>query len=175
MDPKKIKHSIIRVNHAGEYAAKYIYKGQICASKKDSALQESLKEMLNTELEHLNFFSSKIIQENSRPSLFLPLWKVLGFGLGYSTAFFGKKSAMACTVAVEDVIEKHYASQLDLMQSANIKDDDLAKNIARIRSEEIDHKDTGIASQAEKLNFYKPLSAIVKFGCKLGISISKRL
>ena len=174
MDVKKLKHSIIRVDHAGEYAAQYIYKGQICALKNDLNLKTSLNKMLASEKEHLDFFASKIQSEKTRPSVFLPLWKILGFGLGYSTGILGEKYAMACTVAVEEVIEKHYEQQIILMQNYNICDKNLKNNIKRIRQEEIDHKETGIEHNAKEALFYKTLSCIIKFGCKIGISLSKR-
>ena len=40
-----------------------------------------------------------------------PLWNVAGFALGVGTALLGPKAAMACTVAVEEVIDEHYADQ----------------------------------------------------------------
>lgn len=171
MDVKSLRQSIIRVNHAGEYAAKYIYKRQICASKGNQELTTTLKEMLNTEKEHLDFFASKIRQDMVRPTVFLPLWKVLGFGLGYTTVFFGKKTAMACTVAVEEVIEKHYKQQLYLMQDVSLDDEHLKQNIKRIRQEEIDHKNTGMQNNAMQAPFYNVLSEVIKLGCKLGIVI----
>lgn len=47
-----------------------------------------------------------------RPSALLPFWNIAGFALGAGTALLGKEAAMACTVAVEDVIGDHYNSQI---------------------------------------------------------------
>ena len=175
MDIKKIKDRIIRVNHAGEYAAKYIYKGQICGLRRDKKSCDLAKEMLQTELGHLDFFESEIKKNKTRPTLFLPIWKTIGFGLGLTTGLLGKKAAMACTVAVEDVIEKHYQKQIDLMAAMDFDDKDLQLQIKKIRQEEIDHKDTGLQNDAKGATFYDLMSGIIKFGCSVGIFVSKRV
>lgn len=173
MEVKKIRRSIIRVNHAGEYAATYIYKGQIAGFKGDQNLQTMIKDMLQTEQEHLEFFTQKMQKEKIRPTILLPLWKVLGFGLGLGTALLGEKVAMACTASVEDVIEKHYSQQLSVLQKIE-SDDDLKENIARIRQEEMEHMDTG-TEHSRQLPFHSCISGIIKLGCKYAIFLSKRI
>jgi len=41
---------------------------------------------------------------------------VLGVGLGFGSTILGKKAAMLCTASVEEVIDKHYQSQIDQLQ-----------------------------------------------------------
>jgi ubiquinone biosynthesis monooxygenase Coq7 len=38
----------------------------------------------------------------------MPFWTAAGYTLGFATALLGKNAAMACTEAVEEVIQEHY-------------------------------------------------------------------
>ena len=61
---------------------------------------------------HLATFEQLLTMYRVRPTVFLPLWDILGYSLGYATATMGKESAMACTVAVEESITEHYNDQI---------------------------------------------------------------
>ena len=111
---KNFIEQTIRVNHAGEFGAKRIYEGQIKYLKNDEDL-ETVKHMYKQELEHLDFFDKELINRDIRPTILMPLWNKLGFALGAITAKMGSKSAMACTVAVEEVIEEHYQLQIEIL------------------------------------------------------------
>ena len=83
----------------------------------------------------------------------------------------GKKAAMACTVAVEEVIDEHYQNQLDKLQNC----DDLKANIEKFRQEELEHRDIGLEHNAEDLAIYKPLSFLIKKASKAAILISSKI
>ena len=101
---------IIRVDQAGEYGAKRIYEGQlsVLGGSEDGPL---LREMADKENSHLETFNKLMVERRVRPTLLSPLWHFAGFALGAGTALMGREAAMACTVAVEEVIEEHYANQ----------------------------------------------------------------
>jgi 3-demethoxyubiquinol 3-hydroxylase len=109
LNQKKLD-SIVRVDHAGEYGARRIYAGQMAILKKSSAYPV-IKEMYEQEEKHLKYFEQEIRQRRVRPTFMLPLWHVGGYLLGAATALLGERAAMACTVAVEEVIGEHYRSQ----------------------------------------------------------------
>lgn len=91
------------------------------------------------------------------------------------TALLGKEAAMACTVAVETVIVDHYNDQLrTLMEDPNV-DKDILQTITKFRDEEQEHHDTGLDHGAEQAPFYKALTEVIKTGCKVAISISKKI
>lgn len=174
MDPNQEKlHEAIRVNHAGEYGAKQIYKGQLTVFKfkKDQESVDLIEHMKEQEDVHFEYFDKKIINEKVRPTLMQPVWKVGGFMLGAITALMGKKAAMACTVAVEEVIDEHYQEQLHNLKA----DNDLKQNIEKFRQEELEHRDIGLQNHAEDLTIYKPLSFLIKNISKTAIAISKKL
>ena len=112
----------IRVDHAGERGAIKIYEGQLLALNtilKDESLKETILEMREHEREHCEFFENEIKKRNIKPTKFLPLWDLLGVGLGFGTTILGKKAAMLCTASVEEVIDKHYQDQIN-----QLKDDE---------------------------------------------------
>ena len=104
---KKILEEIIRVDHAGETAAVKIYEGQLLALNtfiKDEPLKKKIEEMKEHEKEHYEYFDKELKKRNMSPTKLLPLWDLLGVGLGFGTAMLGKKATMLCTAAVEEVI-----------------------------------------------------------------------
>ena len=69
--------------------------------------------MKEHEKEHCEFFENEIKKRNIQPTKFLPLWDLLGVGLGFGSTLLGKKAAMLCTASVEEVIDKHYLDQIN--------------------------------------------------------------
>ncbi len=162
---------LVRVNHAGEYGAKRIYAGQLAVLGKSDVGHE-IRHMAEQEEEHLQYFSDEIVKRRVRPTALMPLWHVAGFALGAATAMMGKKAAMACTVAVEEVIDEHYRHQ----QSTLGKDEKtLNAAIQKFREEELEHRDTGLAHNAEQAIAYPLLSKAIKKGSKLAIWLSERV
>ena len=161
----------IRVNHAGEFGAKRIYEGQLAVLKntKDAAVIEHMKDQ---ELHHLETFEKLIVERKVRPTVLHPLWNVAGFALGVGTALLGPKAAMACTVAVEEVIDEHYADQ-----AAQLTEDEgeLKETINRFRDEELEHRDTAIDLGGKTTPGYPVLRRTIRAGSKLAIWLSERL
>lgn len=175
MDRKKIIDSIIRVDHAGEYAATYIYKGQLKVFKHNRDLVDLIQEMELNEQEHLQFFNEKIIERRVRPTIFLPLWKAMSYGLGGLTAILGKKYAMACTVAVEETIGRHYQEQIDTLEKLIPEEHKLKEDLMKIRDDELNHRDTGILHEAKQAKFYNAAHKIISLGCRIAIFLSKKI
>ncbi|MCE2992113.1 MAG: demethoxyubiquinone hydroxylase family protein [Candidatus Jidaibacter sp.] len=161
---------IIRVNQAGEYGAKRIYKGQLAVLKGN----QEIEKMLKSELRHLEYFDEQVKKRKVRPTALQPLWHIGGFAMGSICALMGEKAAMACTVAVEEVIGDHYGEQLKSLKK--IKDEEsLALNIEEFMHEELEHRDIGLDHDAEKSFGYEGLKAIIKTITKTAIFLSKRI
>jgi len=166
---------MVRVDHAGEFGAVQIYRGQravFAHSPNTAHAAELIAEMEAGEQEHLRTFDRLIAERRVRPTLMAPVWRLAGFGLGAATALMGEKAAHACTAAVEEVIEQHYAKQ-----AAELGGDDpeLKELVVRFREEELAHKDTAISEGAEQAPGYPVLSALIKFGCRAAIRISEKI
>ena len=173
-DPKKLEE-FIRVDHAGERGAIKIYEGQLLALStvvKNNDLKEMIRDMKEHEQEHCNFFEDEIRKRNIKPTKLLPLWDLLGLGLGFGSTILGKKPAMLCTASVEEVIDGHYKSQIDQIGS---DENDLKKNIIKFRNDEINHKDIAYDNGATKEGFYTIIDKVIKTGSKLAIKISEKI
>jgi ubiquinone biosynthesis monooxygenase Coq7 len=162
---------MIRVNQAGEFGAKRIYEGQLAVLGQSDAAPV-LKEMLAQEREHLDRFNTILAERGVRPTALEPVWNVAGFALGAATALLGREAAMACTVAVEDVIGEHYAEQ-----AATLGDDEteLRTTIESFRRDEMHHREVGLREGAERAPAYPVLTGAIKAGTRLAIWLSKRI
>ena len=166
---------MIRVDHAGEFAAVQIYRGQRAVfgrieSKAHTA--RIIAEMEAGEQEHLRTFDRLIAERGVRPTLMAPVWHVVAYGLGAVTALMGEQAAYACTEAVEEVIEQHYARQSAALAGV---DGELKQVVDRFRADEIDHKQTAVEQGARDAPGYSVLSAVIKFGCRAAIRISEKI
>ena len=173
-DPKKLEE-FIRVDHAGERGAIKIYEGQLLALStvvKNNDLKEMIRDMKEHEQEHCNFFEDEIRKRNIKPTKLLPIWDLLGLGLGFGSTILGKKAAMLCTASVEEVIDGHYKNQIDQIGS---DENDLKKNIIKFRNDEINHKDIAYDNGATKEGFYTIIDKVIKTGSKLAIKISEKI
>jgi 3-demethoxyubiquinol 3-hydroxylase len=164
--------AMIRVDHAGEYGAVRIYEGQLAVlGGRDTETVAAIRHMAEQEQRHLKTFDGLINERRVRPTALEPVWRVAGFALGAATALMGEKAAMACTAAVEEAIDEHYASQLETLDH----DPDLKKTVADFREEEVAHRDTAIAHGAEDAPGYRLLSATIKAGCRIAIKLSEKI
>jgi ubiquinone biosynthesis monooxygenase Coq7 len=161
----------IRVDHAGEYGAAQIYAGQLAVLGR-GVHGPVLRHMKDQEQVHLDTFSALISSRRVRPTVLLPFWRVAGFALGAVTAAMGARAAMACTVAVEETIDEHYRAQEEALTDDEA---DLRATIATFRAEELEHRDIGLANEAELTPGYRVLSAAIKAGCKAAIKISEQI
>jgi ubiquinone biosynthesis monooxygenase Coq7 len=166
--------AMIRVDHAGEYGAVRIYEGQLAvldALNRTSKAADATRSMAQAEQRHLKTFDRLVNERKVRPTALEPVWRMAGFALGAATALMGEKAAMACTAAVEEVIDEHYASQLDRLSG----DAELKKTVEDFRGEEIAHRDEALAHGAEQAPGYRLLSEVIKSGCRLAIKLSERI
>ena len=165
----------IRVDHAGERGAVKIYEGQLLALNtivKNESLKKTIEDMKEHEIEHCQFFEKEIKKRNIEPTKFLPLWDLLGVGLGFGSTLLGKKAAMLCTASVEEVIDKHY---LDQINQLGPEEEELKKKITKFRQDELDHKDIAYEEGATKKGFYAIMDRIINTGSKLAINISEKI
>ena len=170
----KVKE-FIRVDHAGERGAVKIYEGQLLALNtivKDDNLKKTIEEMKVHEVEHCQFFESEIRRRDIKPTKFLPLWDLLGIGLGFGSTLLGKKAAMLCTASVEEVIDKHY---LDQINQLGPDEKELKKKITKFREDELHHKDIAYEKGASKEGIYSLMDKIIKTGSKIAIRISEKI
>lgn len=166
--------AMIRVDHAGEYGAVRIYEGQLAvlgSRRSATRTANAIRKMAEQEQAHLRAFDRLVNERRVRPTALEPVWRIAGYALGAATALMGEKAAMACTAAVEEVIDEHYARQVERLDG----DPALKKTVQDFRADEIAHRDEALAHGAEDAPGYKMLSETIKAGCRLAIKLSERL
>lgn len=163
--------AMIRVDHAGEYGAVRIYEGQLAIlGKRNSAA--AIRHMAEQEQRHLKEFDRLVNARKVRPTALEPLWRVAGFALGAGTALLGEKAAFACTAAVEEVIDAHYASQIAALDD---KDPELKATVEDFRADEAQHRQVALDHGAEQAPGYRLLSEVIKAGCRVAIKLSEKI
>lgn len=174
--PSDFVERVIRVDQAGEFGAVRIYEGQLAAlrwrGQGHSPAARQIEHMLAKETDHRRVFDALIADRRVRPTALSPLWSAAGFALGAATALLGEQAAMACTVAVEETIDEHYAAQRDRLgdDEAELRD-----TVERFRRDELAHRDEALASGAEQAPGYGLLTAAIKGGSRLAIWLSTRV
>jgi len=171
--------SMIRVNQAGEYGARRIYAGQL-AILKGTPVEKTLTEMAHQEAQHLEKFNRFMIEHKVRPTFLQPLWHVGGYVLGIVTALIGEKTAHACTIAVEEVIDDHYQNQLNQLKSTPLADSfpertALVNLIEHCRQDEVAHKEIAIKLGGHEAPAYPILTTVIKTISKTAIWLSSRI
>jgi len=163
--------AMIRVDHAGEYGAVRIYQGQLAVLKAGAAA-DTIRHMAEQEQRHLAAFDRLVNERRVRPTALEPIWRVAGFALGAATALMGEKAAFACTAAVEDVIDEHYAGQVAALEG---EDESLRATVEEFRADEADHRETALENGAEQAPGYRLLSGAIKAGCRVAIKLSEKI
>lgn len=145
-----------------------------------------MKHMYEQEAGHLNTFNSLIAKHRVRPTAMYPLWSVLSYGLGWSTAVMGREAAMACTEAVETEIGTHYNGQIRTLlemvteweeQGYEVGEEfrELISTLRRIRDEELEHLDHAVGEDAKKAEPYWLLTNVIRAGCRGAIWVSEKV
>lgn len=167
---------MIRVDHAGEYGAVAIYRGQRAIFKSlphKARIAQQLEEMEADEQHHLDAFDTLIRSGRARPTALAPLWQLGGRAMGAATALMGERAAHACTEAVETVIEEHYAGQVAELRTMG--EDELADMFDKFREEEVAHRDLAVEEGAREATGYPLLSGFIKAGCRTVIKIAEKI
>ena len=171
-DRRADRSSMVRVDQAGEYGATRIYAGQLAVLRRNAPEAKLIARMAAQEERHLKRFDRLVAERAIRPTALQPLWHVAGFALGAATALISEKAALACTDAVETVIDRHYGQQLDEIGG---EDPELTADIAEFRAEELEHRDTARSAGAANAPAYPVLTAAIRAGCRVAIALSKRI
>lgn len=168
---EEARAAMLRVDHAGEYGAVRIYAGQLAVLREGPAKQ-AVRRMAREEARHLETFERLVAERRVRPTLLFPVWHAAGFALGAATALLGERAAMACTVAVEEVIDEHYARQAEALRHT---DPDLCAVVEEFREDELAHHREALAHGAGEAPGFPVLSGAVKSASRLAIWLSTRL
>ncbi|MGZ9114516.1 MAG: demethoxyubiquinone hydroxylase family protein, partial [Brevundimonas sp.] len=85
---RRRRAEILRVDHAGEYAAVHIYRAQKAVFEGragKATLAADMGEMQEQEAVHLARFDALLNAERVRPTLMTPVWRLAAMALGTGT------------------------------------------------------------------------------------------
>ena len=166
----------IRVDHAGEHGATSIYKGtlDILNLFGDKETITIIENMAEGEKKHVKEFNRLIKERSIRPTALLPFWKIAGYSLGALSAIHGKNAIMACTEAVEEVIDKHYLDQIEELEKTD-GEESLLNSIREFHAEEVEHEMIAREEMDESSTLINIFKDVVKIGCKAAIKISEKV
>ncbi len=170
LTPRQALERAIRVDHAGEFGAVRIYAGQLALMRHGPA-KDKVRKMAEQEAHHLETFEKLIAERRVRPTGLTSVWHVAGWALGAATAAMGAKAAMACTVAVEAVIDEHYRGQTRQLAKAEPA---LCEIIEEFRAEELEHKQMALDEGAEEAPGYLLMRFGIGAGSRMAIWLSER-
>lgn len=169
---QRARNAMIRVDQAGEYGAKRIYAGQLAILGQTAPGAKAIAHMAAQEQRHLDFFDAAIVRRGVRPTVLQPVWNAAGYALGAVTAAIGPETAMACTVAVETEIDRHYSQQLAELGDC---DPELSDAIRDFQAEEVEHRDHALSAGAERAPGYPLMTAVIRAGCRAAIALTQRI
>jgi len=170
-DRRADTRAMIRVDQAGEHGAARIYAGQLAVMGGRHRDAGEIRHMAAQEQRHLDGMNRLMAGRGVRPTLLGPFWHVAGFALGAGTALLGPKAAMACTEAVETVIDQHYGEQTDAL--ADGSDPELKAMIDDYRADEVEHREAAAAHTGG--GAFPVMEALIRAGCRTAIAVAKRI
>ncbi|XGW16328.1 hypothetical protein V3C99_001636, partial [Haemonchus contortus] len=172
---RALLEKIIRVDHAGELGADRIYAGQM-AVLQGSPVASVIKKMWDEEKEHLDVMERLAAKYEVPHTIFSPIFSIAAYALGVGSALLGKEGAMACTVAVEELIGQHYNNQLkELIGDDPEAHKDLLDTLTKLRDDELQHHDTGIKYNGPQAPLFDAMKFIIQTGCKGAIFMAERI
>lgn len=147
---------LMRVNHVGEICAQALYRGQAVFCR-DAAIQKVLLQAAAEEVDHLVWCNDRLLELNSRPSLFNPLWYLGSFSLGVLAGRGGVGRNLGFMAETERQVEDHLDRHL---HDLPVEDQRSRAIVTQMRDDEISHRMTAENHGAV------PLPGLVKLAMK---------
>lgn len=138
---------LMRVNHVGEICAQALYRGQAIFCR-DAAIQKVLLQAAAEEVDHLVWCNDRLVELNSRPSVFNPLWYLSSFSLGLVAGRAGVGKNLGFMAETERQVEDHLERHL---QELPLADQRSRAIVTQMRDDEISHRMTAEHHGAQAL------------------------
>ncbi len=129
---------LMRVNHVGEICAQALYRGQAVFCR-DAAIQKVLLQAAAEEVDHLVWCNDRLVELNSRPSVFNPLWYLSSFSLGLLAGRGGVGKNLGFMAETERQVEDHLDRHLQDLPQADQRSRAI---VTQMRDDEISHRMT---------------------------------
>lgn len=174
LQKKELLDSYLRSNHTA------LSSFQSLASGQSLFLSDLVQDfMKNKKLEQdEKHFNQVFLERRVRPTLFLPIFNTVAYGVGATSALLGKEMALFLQMSVKDALSEHYDDQLrhmnELGYTTDSEDIELREVIKKNRDVDIDLLSPNEAKQPN-VPFNETLSMIVRTGTKFALWLSSSL
>ena len=171
MDAPARRHAagLMRVNHTGEVCAQALYVGQAAVAK-DPATRAQLLAAAQEETDHLAWCNDRLVELDSRPSLFNPLWYAGSYAIGVAAGLRGDGWNLGFVVETERQVEAHLAEHLQSLPPEDLRSRAI---LTTMKADEARHADHAQAAGARKLPF--PIPGLMSFTSSVMKAIAYRL
>ena len=171
MDAPARRHAagLMRVNHTGEVCAQALYVGQAAVAK-DPATRAQLLAAAQEETDHLAWCNDRLVELDSRPSLFNPLWYAGSYAIGVAAGLRGDGWNLGFVVETERQVEAHLAEHLQSLPPEDLRSRAI---LSTMKADEARHADHAQAAGARKLPF--PIPGLMSFTSSVMKAIAYRL
>lgn len=109
---------LMRVNHTGEVCAQALYLGQ-AAMARDHDTRDYLLQAATEENDHLAWCGQRLVELDSRPSVFNPLWYAGSWAIGAGAAAASDRISLGFVVETERQVEAHLGEHLERLPAAD--------------------------------------------------------
>jgi ubiquinone biosynthesis monooxygenase Coq7 len=111
---------VLRVDHAGEHGAVCVYRAQRWLARWTApGLLTEIDDFIAHEMRHRALFAAELVVRGQPRCLSYPICAVLGTLLGFVTGLLGKHAIAATTVAIERVVLRHMAEQIEALSASD--------------------------------------------------------
>ena len=171
MDAPARRHAagLMRVNHTGEVCAQALYVGQAAVAK-DPATRAQLLAAAQEETDHLAWCNDRLVELDSRPSLFNPLWYAGSYAIGVAAGLRGDGWNLGFVVETERQVEAHLDEHLRELPEADLR----SRAILEVmKADEARH--AANAQQAGARVLPPPIPAVMAAASKLMKTVAYRV
>jgi len=125
---KKHIAGLMRINHTGEVCAQALYQGQAMTAKLPE-IKGAMEHAADEEIDPLAWCEDRLLELDSRTSIFNPAFYALSFGIGAAAGIAGDKWSLGFVAATEEQVCEHLKSHLQQLPDADQKSRDILQQM----------------------------------------------
>lgn len=161
----------VRSDHAGEVGAVEIYRGALAATR-DHGLRSAILRHMQAEKRYLRVME-RILDPADRSRL-VPVWRLAGWLLGFTSSPAGRLTYHHTIRAVETFVDHHYQAQIDRLDREG-GHAQLLRLLRSCQADELEHRDEAAQAANDAPGFVgRVWSSIVGFGSAAAVAGARR-
>lgn len=149
LDEDEARHvaGLMRINHTGEVCAQALYAGQ-AATARTPEVKAEMAHAAEEEIDHLAWCNDRLLELDSQPSLFNPLWYAGSFALGAAAGLAGDGWSLGFVKETELQVEAHLEEHIEQLPADDARSQAI---LAQMKEDEAQHAQMAEESGAWEL------------------------